>query len=271
MLGQPRPPGAFVLAALATIVGLAALVYQTVQLDPADPQLVLVELFTSEGCLSCPPADKLLMTLAEEQPVRGALIVPLSQHVDYWNSVWTDSFSSSVFTGRQMSYHRALKTDAVYTPQMVVDGRFQLVGSHGELAQEVIAKAARAPKVIIQLRHGQPRLDNKVLIQVDLEAAEKSVAGGESELWIAITEEGLETHVDRGENAFRSLRHPPVVRQIWPIETLSWPINGNPVFEATVKLNSSWSRPQLRIVAVLQDLTSRRILGVSQTKIGQLE
>ena len=270
-LGHRSLPGAFVLAALATVVGLAALVYQTVRLDPPDPQLVLVELFTSEGCLSCPPADKLLMKLAEEQPVSGALIVPLSQHVDYWNSVWTDPFSSSVFTDRQMSYHRALKTDAPYTPQMVVDGRFQLVGSRDELAQEVIAKAARLPKAIIELRHGQPRHDSRVFIQVGLEAADKSVAGGESELWIAMTEEGLESHVERGENAFRSLRHPPVVREIWPVETLSWPITEKTVFETAVKLDPSWSRPQLRIVAVLQDSTSRRILGVSQTKIGQLE
>jgi len=270
-LGHRSLPGAFVLAALATIVGLAALVYQSVRLDPPDLQLVLVELFTSEGCLSCPPADKLLMRLAEEQPVSGALIVPLSQHVDYWNSVWTDPFSSSVFTDRQMSYHRALKTAAPYTPQMVVDGRFQLVGSRDELAQEVIAKAARTPKAIIQLQHGQPRLDNRVSIQVGLEAVDRSVAGGESELWIAMTEEGLESRVERGENAFRSLRHPPVVREIWPVETLSWPIMKKTVFETVVKLDPSWSRPQLRIVAVLQDSTSRRILGVSQTKIGQLE
>ncbi len=270
-LGHRWLPSAFVLATLATILGLASLVHRTVRLDPPGPQLVLVELFTSEGCLSCPPADKLLLTLAAEQPVSGALIVPLSQHVDYWNSVWTDPFSSSVFTDRQMSYHRALKTDAAYTPQMVVDGRFQLVGSRNELAQEVIAKAARTPKAIVQLRLGQATLDNTVFIHVGLEATDKSVAGGEAELWIAMTEGGLVTRVERGENAFRSLRHPPVVRELNAIETLRWPVTRRTVIEATVKLDSSWNRSKLRIVAVLQDSTSRRILGVSQTEIGQLE
>ena len=139
------------------------------------------------------------------------------------------------------------------------------------MSQLLKCTALRLPKAIIELRHGQPRHDSRVFIQVGLEAADKSVAGGESELWIAMTEEGLESHVERGENAFRSLRHPPVVREIWPVETLSWPITEKTVFETAVKLDPSWSRPQLRIVAVLQDLTSRRILGVSQTKIGQLE
>ena len=221
--------------------------------------------------MSCPPADKLLMTLVEEQPVSGALIIPLSQHVDYWNSTWTDPFSSSVFTDRQMFYNRALGTDTPYTPQMIVDGRVELVGSRDRLAHEAIAKAARRPKTKIQLRRRQPRLGDRIFIQIGVDAVEETVAGKQLELWVAVTEQGLKTRVERGENAFRVLRHPAVVREITVLETLKWGGVSKKAFDTTVTLDPSWNRSQLRVVAVLQDSSSRRILGVNQAQVGELE
>ena len=115
-------------------------------------QPVVVELFTSEGCSSCPPADALLLKLDQLQPVPGALVVALSEHVDYWDRLgWKDPFSSPVYTQRQEAYGRRFHLDSVYTPQVVVDGSAEAVGSDFRQIQQAIAKAVKADKMQLQV------------------------------------------------------------------------------------------------------------------------
>src|SRR5262245_49245421 len=113
---------------------------------------VIVELFTSEGCSSCPPADAVLMQLQKDQPVAGAEVIALSEHVDYWNYIgWSDPFSSAAFSARQETYAQAFKRESVYTPQIVVDGQAEVVGSNINKVREAIGNAARLPKADVKI------------------------------------------------------------------------------------------------------------------------
>src|SRR5260370_310371 len=113
---------------------------------------VLLELFTSEGCSSCPPADRLLEILDQKQPVAGADLIVLSEHVDYWDRLgWKDPFSSSQYTARQREYSYRFNGDGGYTPQLVVDGRFGLLASDAREASSAIQKALRERTIPIAI------------------------------------------------------------------------------------------------------------------------
>ena len=228
---------------------------------------VLVELFTSQGCSSCPPADELLIRLDEQQPVAGALVIPLSEHVEYWNGLgWRDPFSALAFTQRQQEYGNALAVGALYTPQMVIDGRMEFVGSQREIAERAIARAAAAPKAEIALvMTGGCR--SRVTVEVTISGISHLGALGEADLWLAVTEEGLATDVRRGENAHRRLRHAAVVRRLQRIETLSLPAADNFAAQAPVALEPEWSVMNLRLVVFLQERKSRRVLGATQLRL----
>jgi hypothetical protein len=168
----------------------------------------LLELFTSEGCSSCPSADKLLGQIAADARRTGARIIPLAFHVDDWNRLgWTDPFSSSAYSQRQYDYATALGLDGVYTPQLVVNGGAEFVGSNGTKASEAIegALAMPAPTRIALTAS----LDGRS-VRVGYDVA--GTIPGNAMLNLAIVERGLSTNVPRGENAGRTLRHENVVR-----------------------------------------------------------
>src|SRR5919201_965007 len=128
---------------------------------------VLVELFTSEGCSSCPPADALLRQLDTMPPVNSVGIVVLGEHVDYWDGVgWRDRFSSRQYTDRQSNYARRFSLDSPFTPQMVVDGTQQLVGNNTGALQAALNKAASANKATLRVS-AEPKDQKHLALAVD--------------------------------------------------------------------------------------------------------
>jgi hypothetical protein len=169
---------------------------------------VLVELFTSEGCSSCPPAEAVLRRLVREQPVAGARVIALAEHVDYWNDLgWADPFSSPLFTRRQREYATRLERGRVYTPQLVVAGETHLVGSDERAAVAAIAAAARRSKGEVSLRL-LPGMAPAV------EVAARWPDGATAEVFLATVKDRATSEVTRGENAGRTLEHVAVARAI---------------------------------------------------------
>src|SRR5579864_1673908 len=138
--------------AVASLVA-AAICVSIVVAKTTEPGLprraVVVELFTSEGCSSCPPADELLAHLRQDLSAKNIQVIPLGFHVDYWNSLgWKDRFSSAEFTRRQEQYEQSLNVDGPYTPQMVVDGGAEFIGNDADRAQHTIEKEASQPDTV---------------------------------------------------------------------------------------------------------------------------
>lgn len=219
---------------------------------------VLVELFTSEGCSSCPPADALLSRLGRTQPIRGADIIVLEEHVDYWNRLgWKDPFSSVTATARQNEYGESFGGIQVYTPQMVVDGGAEFVGSSDTNALRAIRVASQTPKPAVQLSWER---DDTLAIRV--EPLTIVSPGDAAQLLLVIAEDMLHSDVKRGENAGRALEHNGVVRQLLPLGK----IDAKPSeFSSTVSVHSSreWNRANLRAIVFAQERRSRHVLAVA--------
>ncbi len=228
---------------------------------------VLVELFTSEGCSSCPPADVLLSRLEKTQPVEGAEVIALAQHVDYWNYLgWRDPFSSAEASARQREYAGAFGKDGVYTPQMIIDGRAEFPGGNTSKAFEAISASARSPKAEVQLKlipNGDAHSAGTRL-SVRVEKLPPVSAGDTVEVLLAITESDLSTSVARGENAGRKLSHVGVTRKL---NVLGVVAPGKTfTAEPEVMVDGGWRRENLRAVVFLQERSSKRVLGAAAIK-----
>ncbi len=231
---------------------------------------VLVELFTSEGCSSCPPADALLTRLEQTQPVDGAEVIALSEHVDYWNRLgWTDPYSSAAFSARQNDYARAFNTDEIYTPQMIVDGRVQFVGSNFDSAREEILGASHDPKaaVTVSLASGQTGA-GALTLAVRVDGLVKAQEGDGAEVLLAITESGLASSVSRGENAGRHLSHSAVVRKLISLGLVDSQGGAQFVASPVVQIDKGWKRDSLKAVVFVQERVSRHVFGVASVSLG---
>lgn len=225
---------------------------------------VLVELFTAEGCSSCPPADTMAMKM-EKQPLSGVDIIVLEEHVDYWNQYgWIDPFSSGDWTERQRSYVSKLANGNPYTPEMVVDGENQFNGSNGPEARAAIEKAIQNPETDVTVTDAKvdPKGDDEFKISVG--KLDGNADGDTAEVWIAVTEDGLHSNVSAGENAGHELYHAAVLRYMHKVGV----VQGNGFTgDARVKIKSSWKAQNINIVAFVQDKKSLKVLGVALTKL----
>jgi hypothetical protein len=225
---------------------------------------VLVELFTSEGCSSCPPADALLAQLAKRSEVSGATVIPLEEHVDYWNHLgWADPFSNSRYSVRQRAYAQLLRLDQVYTPQMVVNGRTELLGSDANAAHAAIINTVRAATTDIKIEVNSVS-DTNVTLKISAGPISTLLNDEITDIIIAITEDNLQSNVLRGENVGRKLSHVGVVR--------SWQTIGHSSktskfsTRANIDLDSSWKRTDLHAVVFVQGHDSGRVYGAATVK-----
>ncbi len=229
---------------------------------------VLVELFTSEGCSTCPPADALLSKLEEVQPVAGAEIIGLEEHVDYWNhDGWVDSYSSSEWTLRQQEYVERFKGNSPFTPQMIVDGQREFTGNNSRDALAAIQEAAHRPKTQISITADTPAKSDAQRIEVRVGNLAGLVTQEPADLWIAVTEDGLESAVKAGENAGKNLRHVATLRTLHKMGAVSTKDSSPFVAAQQVKFKSNWKRENLRIVVFVQERKTLHILGAASTRV----
>jgi hypothetical protein len=256
---------------LMMAVALTALAGSAPGRAPVPPRVpVVVELFTSEGCSSCPPADAVLSKLAQEGAVAGVQVIPLGLHVTYWDQLgWKDPASLPEATDRQQGYGRSeFGVDNVYTPQAVVDGRTQLVGSDEAGLRRAIAKAAVEPHATITVDASANTPDRIVATVTVTKTAD---TGGESlHVLCFLTEDGLTSVVKRGENGGRTLHHDAVVRRVVSRAEKQIAAEGPPVTAEFAKLPSDWRRDRLHVVALVQGDRSHRVWAAATTAVPEI-
>lgn len=225
---------------------------------------VLVELFTSEGCSSCPPADALLERLDRSQPISGAELIVLSEHVDYWNDIgWRDPFSSHEYSERQSAYAAQFGLGSVYTPQMVVDGHFEFLGSDERRASLAIKQAAESPKAPVRLSLGSSD-DKATILHVEAGPLPSATGTQSAGVFLVVADNSDQSQVGGGENSGRTLQHVAVLRKLTRIGT----VESSAGFSRDINLGfKSKNHGNLRIVVIVQEPEVGRVLGAGLTRL----
>jgi hypothetical protein len=228
--------------------------------NPSSATPVLVELFTSEGCSSCPPADRLLQDF-DKQPVAGARLIVLSEHVDYWNHIgWKDPYSSSFYSGRQSAYSTHFRLKSVYTPQMVVDGSTEFVGSDSGRANQAVAAARPSQKIPV-------RISNISVTGGELHARVEadSLPVGEADVIAVVALNHAESQVSGGENSGRRLTHVAVVQSFTNVGK----VGKNKAFAQEIRLDLPSGRDvsNLRLIALVQQPGPGKVLGAAMAQV----
>ncbi|MEO8378614.1 MAG: DUF1223 domain-containing protein [Acidobacteriota bacterium] len=228
---------------------------------------VVLELFTSQGCSSCPPADALLSRLRRED-FGGSTVIPLAYHVDYWNHLgWSDPFSSPHWTQRQNLYAKALKSDQIYTPQLIINGAAPLVGSaEGPIRAEIERQLDGSDRGAVLI--DRVALAGKELT-VDLRARlDARTPASPAGVVVVLFENGVTTAVASGENARRTLTNDAIVR--WQEERFVLSANGvESKASVTIPLSAGWRTDRLGVAAFIQDRASLAIHASAARGIGE--
>ncbi len=258
LLHQPGP------FSLSTFI---VLMISTVPMATAAP--VVLELFTSEGCSSCPPADRVLSEIVDETRIDGIEIIPLGWHVDYWNNLgWTDRFSKAEYTQRQRGYARAGNRTSVFTPEAVLNGLGGINGSDRPRILHAARILSEKSKVEVKVSPSftsaqSERLNVAIEISGEISVRDEDPV----QIVVLITEDNLSSAVKRGENSGRSLQHDGVVRFVKQAEV----IQNQPVLPYKIEFgldwNPEWKRKDCRAVVLLQEKYSRLILGAGSARV----
>jgi hypothetical protein len=221
-----------------------------------DKQQILLELFTSESCAACPPAEEMLMKLEKDQPFQEAELITLEFHVDYRDGFGRkDIYASPLFTQRQQVYDRKFRTGQIYTPQMVVDGNIEFIGTKMDKAENAVRKTLKQSKGVVSLSVKDERLRIKVS---DLPKH------GFTTLYLAIAEGDITTRNRKDEKA----KNVSIVRRLNALRRIK-PEENNFETETAFQLDSGWKKENLKLVVFVQENTSRKIFGVNQIKVKQ--
>jgi hypothetical protein len=223
---------------------------------------VVAELFTSEGCSSCPPADLLLQKF-DAQPIPGAQLIVLSEHVDYWNHIgWTDPYSSSAYSERQSAYGKRFQLDSVYTPELVVDGANEVVGSDSGKARKAFNQAVTGEKVPVRI--SAATLESNI-VRAHLETGPLPARPGKADVVFVVALNHAESQVAGGENSGRRLTHVAVVRSLTKVGS----VDAGQSFaqDISVKIEEGIDPARLRVIAFLQEPGPGKILGAALGKL----
>jgi hypothetical protein len=244
---------------LAAITATAIVVASNASAVPGRTP-VFLELFTSEGCSSCPPADQLLERLDIEQPVSGAELIVLSEHVDYWNHLgWSDPYSLPLFSARQQAYDRRLSRSEVYTPQLVIDGRSEALGSDRAAVLKAVTRSLVRPKAALAI--SATKLSSGIMLHVS--TPEPVRLEDKAMLSIILAMDSARSSVTRGENKGQSLNHVSVAYSVLSAGEFS----GEARINSDVQVAPRPGTPPgtTRAIAVLQTRNGD-VAGVSETR-----
>ncbi|HEY6447132.1 MAG TPA: DUF1223 domain-containing protein [Acidobacteriaceae bacterium] len=250
-------PGAALLAAVAAN---GPLLHAAAAPDAARTP-ILLELFTSEGCSSCPPVDNWVAQMDAAQPVAGAQIIILSEHVDYWDhDGWKDPFSSAAVTSRQQGYQHMLGLSDVYTPQLILDGSAELKPANGQEVRAAFEKAAATPMIPVKIDSAAVN-GGSLTGRID---ADGSGQKKNADVFVAVALDKTLTDVLAGENDGKKLTNIAVVKEMVKVGKLEKGQSFDQPF--SVKLWPDADPANLRVIAFVQESGPGKVVGAAMTK-----